>query len=185
VNVLAELPPRPALWRGYDDPALPEGIWSASGVVVGDASGGVMFTRILFHPEGAPLDGNIYNLEQLEGFFAGSAARPGFMNTVGMVPANDPGFLDRLMFLSWSFGGAGIGNSMLIGGRGGGAGQMGLPFLIGTVRGTADDVGALDVGFANVNLEVLAVTAMGYRWGPRSVMAPGGPQRPIGSIFGA
>lgn len=173
-------------WRGHDDPSLPEGIWWASLATVGDASGGTQRNDILFKPEGEPLDGSIYSLEQLTAFISNASNTDGFLQITGLSPPQ-PGssFLDRFLHLQFESMGSAIGNAALDGGKGGFGSPL-LPLLLGSARGTIDSEASLRVGTNNLTAtDSLSVTALGYRWGPRAVLALGGPQRPERAIFGA
>lgn len=185
MTVIARVGWQAAPWRGYDDPSLPEGIWFASPVVIGDASGGTSSAQVLFGDEGDPLSGDIFTVETIEAFISDPTGFLGFWNIIGMAPAFQSSFIDRLGFLQFGSGGAVFGQSLIHGGRGGGSTMPLLPLVLGTRRGTADSLAAFSVGTDNIGVgDSLAVACMGYRWGPRSILAPGGPQRPARSIFG-
>ena len=172
-------------WRGYDDPTLPEAIWWGSAVVVGDASGGTMNARLCFKNEGDPVSGNIWNLEEFNAFLNDQTLSSMFMKTVGLAPTKGAAFVDRQYALETFSTGSANGQAVLRGGRGGSEGMLKLPTMLGTVRGVADDIAVLTFGRNNEGAATsLAVTAFGYQWGPRSMMAEGGPQRPPQSVFG-
>lgn len=62
---------RQRLWRGYDSPGLPVGMWASWVNVQHDVSGGDAVAAILFQPgegTGSRVDGRFYNVEQLEIF---------------------------------------------------------------------------------------------------------------------
>lgn len=171
-------------WRGYDDPRFPEAVWWGSTVVVGDASGGTMNARIIFKDEGQLVSGNIWNLEELNAFVNDDDLRNVFMVANGLAPQRNASFVDRQYGLELRDTGSSNSQAALAGGRGGDQ-MLKLPTMLGTVRGVQDDIAALVVGLTNAGVTVsLSITAMGYQWGPRSVMAEGGPQRPPLSIFG-
>ena len=165
-------------YRGWDDPRYPLGIWWGSGTVVGDASSGFQGVRINVHTEAQALDGLIYNLEQFSVLISEATARDGYLRTIGLAPqAGLPAF-DRAWHLRFEplsgLSNTGVANQ-----------RMQLPLLLGTTRGGASAIGALEI--ATVNLTAansLSASALGFVWGPRSVLADGGPQRPPGAIFG-
>lgn len=172
-------------WRGYDDPSMPEAAWWGSVVVTGDASGGSMIAQIDFKLEGVPLSGDIFNLEELNASIGVSASRLGSLVAVGMGPRQGASFVDRLYSVVLKDSNPQLVIASLAGGKGGGDSMLNLPAMIGTVRGSPDDIGTLRLSMDNEGVGVaLTMTAFGYRWGPRSMLAPNGPQRPVQSIFG-
>ena len=174
----------PVGWRGSDDPASPEGVWYSSGTVVGDASGGLVLLRTNFKEEGELLSGDIWNIEQLDVFIGDETLTAAFWRIVGMAPVTGSSHVDRIGGIALTAAGSALGQAAAAGGRGG-FGQLKLPMMLGTVRGTQEDVACFDIGRNNIGVgAALSVTMMGYRWGPRSILAPGGPQRPVNSVFG-
>lgn len=168
-----------APYRGWDNPQLPIGIWRASVVTVGDASGGLMIGRINFAVEGDPLSGEIFNLEQLTSFISDSTTRFGFFTTINMAPGQGSNFVNRIWRLEWRDTDA----------AGAGALADGLPilpiFLGGRQLISSSSPSSLDVKLVNLTAAAsLSVTAMGYIWSGRSVLAEGGPLRPASALFG-
>lgn len=180
MTIVANFPFRRLPYRGYDDPSLPVGIWWGSGTVVGDASGGTAQVRFEFAAEGVPVSGDIFNLEQLSVLLSVLANEDGFLTTVGLAPASNLPAFDRIWALELGAIGSGSGNSALSFNR------PQLPLFLGTRRGDVDDVALLAVGVDNPTVtDSLSASAMGYIWEARSILAPGGPQRPARSLFGA
>ena len=58
-----------------------------------------------------------------------------------------------------------------------------LPIWLGVV-GRQEGDSVITFQFDNVNLRLYQIVIQGYMWGPRSVLAPGGPRRPVGGLFG-
>lgn len=181
MSIFLNAPIRQLHFRGHDDPALPAGIWWGSGTIVGDASGGQQFIRFLFGEEGEPLSGDIFNLEQMSSINSTSSLRNAFLCTVGMAPAPGLPAFDRIWHVPYQDLGSGLGNSAF-----GEQALRVLPLFLGSRRGGAEAVGALDIGTANLTAsDSVSVSVMGYRWTGRSVMTEGGPQRPLRSLFGS
>lgn len=167
------------LWSGSDRPQLPAGIWWGSGTQVGDASGGQLRIRFEFSAEGDPASGDIYSLEQMSGFISIITQTKGWMSTIGMAPQAGSSLFDRLWAILYDSTAPTLAQASMS------DDTPLLPILIGTLRGGVDDIGALEFGVDNPTAtDSLSVTAMGYRWTSRSVLAEGGPQRPSNSIFG-
>jgi len=178
MTVIGTFPVQRLPWRGYDDPALPVGIWMASGTTVGDASGGSIRVRLAFTTENAPASGDIFNLEQLTSFSSVGATRTGFMTAVNLAPAPRLNVVDRLWSLVWNvmdpLGNIGLGQTLLD-----------LPIMLGGRQSVAANPASIDVGFTNPTAtDSLSVTGMGYVWEARSVLAEGGPQRPVRNLWG-
>lgn len=180
MTLIANIPVQQLYFRGDDDLSLPAGIWWMSSTLVGDASGGFIGVRAEFHAEGAPLSGDFFSLEQISALLTINSDTNMFLRTVGMAPQPRLAAFDRIWHLQMEALDASLGNSSL----GAATFQM-LPLFLGTNRGTVDDIGVLEVGVANPSAtDSLSVSMMGYRWTSRSIMATGGPQRPMRSIFG-
>ena len=163
-------------YSGYAEPSFPIGAWIAQGGLAGDASGGNLTFDFLFQRDDDALVTELYSLEQISIDSTASANHSGNMQTIRMdqLAPNRPASPSI-----WGF------------------------FLVARVTGAALDLeesnilplwlGApnLDEGgkglrftFANVDLRLFAITIQGYMWGPRSVLASGGPRRPVGGLFG-
>ena len=164
-------------YSGYSNPSLPIASWIAEGGVVGDASGGSVFMNFLFQPDGQANVSEMYNLEQLAMDSSGDATRQMTLQTLGMdqLSVNRPATDRRWMFevdnvTQVAIGALNIRSTM-------------LPLWLGAPNRDEGDAGLRFVT-QNVDLLFLFVSIQGYMWGPRSVMAEGGPQRPVGSLFG-
>jgi len=164
-------------YSGYADPSLPIATYIAQGSTVGDASGGQMNIAFIFQDGDAPRTTEMYNLEQLAMDTSINAAALGTMRLLRMdsLSTNRPAFGQ-----SWSLllpASQGSSENAL------GIGALALPLWFGAPNVDEGDALVRFI-FSNVDLELYLVTIQGYIWGPRSVMAPGGPQRPVGSLFG-
>lgn len=162
-------------WAGYDDPRLPISSYIAQGGTSGDGTGGTMAIRVTYHPAGPQAHGLMYNIEQLSGHTGQNNStqvqlltenlghitptRPLTATAVGVqyIPRGSLATMDTSSIkLPW---------------------WLGAPNLLG---------GRSSVDFATLNTDAdsINVVVYGYIWGPRSTLAPGGPQRPPGAVFG-
>ncbi len=165
-------------WRGYDDPGLPTGLWLGQGTQVGDGTGGVNQIDLVFKLSGQALDGRVWSLDQLSVASGVSADVSGTLITQNMD------FLSpsrALASVQWTF--------TLLNGVTNGDAQTPLNALTKPIiLGAANSVGlgaALRCQVDNADPGALTVTAGGYIWGPRSVLAEGGLRRPAQGMFGA
>lgn len=183
MTITARVVTQQLYYRGNDDPSLPVGMWWGSATLLGDASGGHAGLRFVFHEEGDAVSSDIFNLEQFSILVSKDTTfTDSFIRTVGMAPAPKLAAFDRV----WAFS---LESVTPVGNAAGPlANKLGLPLFIGTLRsGDQGDLGALEIATTNPTAaDSMSVSAMGYRWTSRSVLAPGGPQRPPGGgLFGA
>jgi len=177
VSILSDHSYQRLAWRGSDVPGEPVGVWFASGTTVGDASGGAIRVRFNFGHEGDPISGDYFNVEQLSVLLSTGIETNMFLTTTNMTPGPQNA-IDRVWQLR-VLACPGIGQSALR------DLTPKLPIFIGARLRDAESVGSLTVGGANPTAtDSLSATAMGYIWEGRSLLAPGGLQRPVGSIFG-
>lgn len=165
-------------YTGYSDPGLPIGAWIAEAGIVGDVSGGIVRMNFLIELEGGVRISELYNLEQMAVDTSSATGRNIVLATINM---------DRLSPArqaspqKWKFQTlAGPAESALDVEH-----LAGLPLWFGApdVDTPAGDKG-FSLTFPNVDLLLYAATLQGYFWGPRSVLAPGGPRRPVGGFLG-
>jgi len=178
VIVVVTVQPRP--WSASLDPALPEGAWVVEGLLVGDATGGQMNLQLDFQKSTDPLSARLFNLEQfnltstsLEAAVTGwelqtfnleafeRAAIPTRTWSVTMVRdrPNAQGAANRIEDLA------------------------GLPIFLGAPIAAGSASG---ISFVSDNQDgvVMRAFAQGFFWGPAALIAPGGPQRPLRSVYG-
>ena len=179
MTIVLDVPIRRLAFRGFDDPALPTGIWWGTGVLVGDASGGSMQVRFSLKTEGQPVSGEMWNLEQAMAFIGSDQSRDAFITAAGLSPSRDLPGVDAIYRAVLSDMGPGQGQSGL-------ANEFSqLPLFLGSVRGGADTSATIGLGLVNLTAAVaLSCSMMGYIWGARSILAEGGPQRPPRGLFG-
>ena len=176
MSVILDTPYFRRAFAGYELPALPEGFWTASSSVTGDATGGIRQVRVKFQEADQGQSGNMFSLEQLSITIDNETGRPFIISTVNMDRmGNLVGLYSTVGSLASgaaSIVGAAIVNTSAIGTR---ASWLGAPF----------EAGEALVTFAtdNADGELFSVFAQGYIWGPRSVLAAGGPQRPAGGMY--
>ncbi len=164
-------------YSAYDDPSLPIASWISQGGVAGDASGGIIVMDIPFQrDEGAQIS-ELFNLEQLSFDTSSATNREGILSTVGMdsLAPNRPASPQKWQFFVESAVSLAISaldtDSLL------------LPLWLGSPNRNEGD-GGLRIEIVNIDLLLYAFTLQGYMWGPRSVLAQGGPRRPVGGLFG-
>lgn len=179
VSESAEVLYRP-FW-GYSDPRYPEGLWTVRQGLLGDASGGDMGIYIFFaHGAASNLDSSMFNIEQVSLVASNNVdANVGFY-TYGM---------DHLIGTITSVGQArhlaleAVGLSI---GFGSAISAESAASMKGVFLGRQWRVGHsayFVVQTPNVSSSLLTLTAQGYWWGPRSILADGGPQRPPTGLF--
>jgi len=163
-------------YSAYDDPSLPVAAWIGQGGIAGDASGGNVQMTFLFQRSDDAQISELFNLEQLAADTTAGGNHSGQMETVAMdtLAPNRLGSPEiwGLSFVS-SFGRAALEmNDVSV-----------LPLWLGSPN-REEGNGGIRFTFANVDLRLFAVRIQGYMWGPRSVLASGGPRRPVGGLFG-
>ena len=163
-------------YSGYTDPSLPIAAWIAQGGVAGDASGGSVFMDFIFQDADNPQVTELYSLDQISFDTTGTAAREVALSTVNMdtLAPNRRASPQFWRFRTETIATVGISaldfeNPM-------------LPLWLGSPN-KDEGKGAIRLNVVNVDLLLYAATLQGYVWGPRSVLAPGGPRRPIGGLF--
>jgi len=175
VTVTFRVETRP--WRGYDDPSLPAGSWFAEGSAPGDGTGGALTVDLLFKFSGQALNGNLFNLEAMSIF-----AIPGTVTSCVVSTA-------RLDFLSPSRPAAGklFVVPLLLGLTGAGSAsglqELNSPVFLGAAVEAANTA-ALRFQTDNGVGSLLNINAGGYFWEPRSLLAPGGLNRPPNGLYG-
>lgn len=166
-------------YTGYQDPGLPIGSWIAQAGIAGDASGGILRMNFLIELEGGVRVSELYNIEQVSIDTSSANNRTFILATVNMdtlspVRQASPQKWQLATALATSTSESALELDKL----------TGLPLWLGA---PAPDSPAGDKGFsltmANIDLLLVASTFQGFIWGPRAVLAPGGPRRPPGGFF--
>jgi len=167
-------------YTGYSDPGLPIASYIAQGGLVGDASGGnVIFTFIMMTEQEEKIT-EMFNLEELE-LDTDGAGEAFLMETVNMdsLSRNRSASKRKWQGATIAFGSDSASPFLHL--------STFRPMWLGSPNldaraGTA----GLRFSFANTDLRLYAVTIQGYIWSSRSILADGGPRRPLGGgLFGS
>lgn len=163
-------------YSGYDDPGLPIAAYVASGEATGDASGGFVNLTFRFQiAEGANVTER-YNLEQLH-----VDVQTGTNTAVVMVLQG----MDHIQFpfrpmarQEWTMilNSNGVADSSLPVSE-----LAGLPIWMGMPVPGVD--AGVEFQFPNLDTVLFTASVQGYIWGPRSILAEGGPRRPPNGFF--
>jgi len=164
-------------YSGYEDPSFPIATYIASGTEVGNGTGGTMVLRYLFQRAVAQDISELYNIEQFAIHVDENMDIGANIETLNMDHLGGPilALIQRWNLLL-DFAGVGMGCATSI------QSQNGLPKWLGRPQ-TGVDAG-VQIEFVNTLLVNYTATLQGYIWGPRAVLAQGGPQRPPFGYFG-
>lgn len=163
-------------YTGYSDQGLPIGSYIAQGGLVGDASGGTLVFNFEFMPEQDELVTEIFNLEALSLDTNSATGEDVVMTTVNMdqLSRNRPVSAKTYKWDVTPCVGLAVGSINQVF-------SDNLPIWLGSPNLSARaGSGNLRFRWVNTDLRLYAVTIEGYIWGPRSILADGGPRRPIG-----
>jgi len=165
-------------WQASPDPTLPEGAWIASGTVVGTATGGPRTIQIDFQKAATRLSSRLFSLEQMALTDVSSAVIQWELQTFNLETFEGQGIASR----AWALN---ITKDNRPNGNGGALDTFSnlLPLFLGAPSQAGVAAGISFVA-DNVNAITMVCFAQGFFWGPRSITAPGGPQRPLRSIYG-
>lgn len=162
-------------FSGFTEKHLPEGWWWGRVEVTGDASGGQANLSLAFAPVSAAKSSRIFNLEQMS--FRTDDVGAG---TIQFQGSNFVGPGGNTLLHVWG--------DALVNGQTqsflSGASQSALPIFLGSANLQTLQA-AYTAVMGNSNLDVFVFEAQGYWWGPRSILVPGGPQRPPFPMYGA
>lgn len=155
-------------WEGFEAIQLPIGAWQASGSVTGDVSGGTREFLVIFRTTGDPVSAMAYSLEDLSVQDTDVSTKQLNVSTSGFKLLKQ-----RRMTIGTPSGGnvASLLNLWDV-----------LPLFMGQLQGISG--AQLRISTSNVNLDDLIVSAEGYMWDARTILAPGGYLRPTNSAFG-
>jgi len=167
------------MFNGSIDPALPIGLWLSDVFVTGDASGGVEANdHILTEPHDPP-DDTLYSLEQVAFQLDTDTSVEGTVLILNQRNLVDPATPIVSTFSMTTRTGAGDGRSGPLGSDAGW-----LPYFIGQPPATTTQQLFIRVQTTNTDTVALRSHLWGYLWDPGAYQAPGGPRRPLGSVFG-
>jgi len=159
------------------DPALPNAWWQVDIQATGDASGGENTLDVTFSESGSA-DDQMWSVEQFADQHDVVTSRVRLF-----VVSNQRNLLDPTSPRTSSI--MSVGATGILARTGWRAEQMNfLPYFCGPGPGAAV-AARLFASWVITNTDGIAyrVHAWGYRWGSQAYAAPGGPRRPIGSVF--
>lgn len=166
-------------YSGYAEPSLPQAAWIAQAGIAGDASAGLLIINFLFQLSANRRVTESYNLEQISIDISDATDEDFLMSTLNMDSLSPARPASPQKWI-WELGTDGESDAALKADK-----MNGLPLWLGapTIPAGSSSAG-LRFTTDNVNGRLYAITVQGYIWGPRSVLAPGGPQRPVNGFFG-
>ncbi len=177
MSVALTVPPLIRPFRGFPEPQLPDGYWVVHASALGDLSGGVLSVNIRFSAATEPNPSTLWNLEQLA--ITAPTGTVGIRVDYGNMDfhpiGTSTGSLSKLFTLNTDRTEVSSAESPLINRRL-------IPVFLGQAR--KDVSGDLSFDVDNADGVSLSVLAQGFFWGPGAINAPGGPQRPLTSLFG-
>ncbi len=170
---------RQRIWRGYDDPGLPAGMYVAHLAQAGDASGGTLRIVFEFKKEADPVSARFYNLEQFSAHQTGTAIN---INAALTTQNFDRAGNDQIPAMEWVYELHENSRASVIAANFRELPQF--PIFLGQISLDISDATLVIVETGNVDGSTLFATIQGYIWEPRSTQAPGGLRRPADSLFG-
>lgn len=168
-------------YSAYADPGLPVASYIAQGGLAGDASGGTVIFDFEYMTEQDELITELFNVEAIEVDTDNAAQDTYLVETVNMdsLSRNRDASKRKWSGITNPSNGSNSAIRMDI--------ALGRPLWLGSPNLSARAGSAnLRFSFINTNLRLFAVTIQGYIWSSRSILAEGGPRRPIGGgLFGS
>jgi len=163
-------------YSAYDDPSFPVAAWIAQAGIAGDASGGLLIIDFLFQGPGAQIS-ELFNLEQLAIDTNANTVEDIMIETIGMDTLAPNRLASPQKWSVTTDNVLGTDSAVRLN-----AAAQGLPLWLGAPS-RQEGNGVIRFTFLNANLRLYAITIQGMMWGPRSVLAPGGPRRPLSGLF--
>jgi len=158
-------------YSGWADPRYPEGYWQASLNGTGDATGGILAIDLVFQEATAvALNSQMYSVERIAIVSFDTTSREVRVFTVNMGGPSNQGFTQQYTVSV-------VAETAMSRGAIHGDQLTFLPWFLGSQR-LAAITASLSIFLPNVDGLIVAFEAEGYRWGARSVLVDGGPQRP-------
>ena len=164
-------------YAGFSDPGLPIGTYIGQAGLVGDASGGTVIASFIFQEEQDDLITELFSLEQLA-IDTDAAA----VDIIEMKILNMDN-LSRNRAASpqiWRIATSAITTTSALSPNQ----NVNLPLWMGAPSlASLSGTGVLRFTFVNTDLRLYAITIQGYIWSARSILANGGPRRPVEGLF--
>ena len=162
-------------FNGWREPQFPEGMWFGHAEASGDASGGPLLINLLLLPGTlATLSSKLFTVEAISYETNGSGVNVVRFNATGFIGQLGGERRNVLSTLTQSNGN--VGNSIQ------GRDLAALPKWLGSQRAVGQ-AATFQAVSTNENGVDMIFEASGYWWGPRAVLANGGPQRPPGGLY--
>jgi len=163
-------------YSGYEDPGLPIASYIASGSSTGNGTGGNHLLSFLFQVAESDIVTERYNLEQFHIDIGVAASLIAIMSAQGMDHLAFPFRIAARQRWSLIVGSDGVADA-----AGAITEMSALPIWLGMPQPEVD--AGIRFQIPNVDLQVVTASIQGYIWGPRSILAPGGPKRPPDGYF--
>jgi len=157
---------------------LPTGSWYAQGSVTGNATGGGMSVLFNFAFVGER-NANLYSLEKMQGSISAAAPATAMVAVENMGEEMDITDSFQSYGVLFTDNGSSVTPRLSLDGRS----LAFLPLFMGAKQALAV-TGRIRVEAENTDSVTLAIRLEGYLWSARSVLADGGPQRPVGGRYG-
>jgi len=156
---------------------FPAGIWASQQTVIGDASGGeaVIVHEVITLTE--PFSALMLTIEQILLDDARTTEQEWLMEIIGFEEHNPVGNNNMLVALNTRVT---IGTVTALGMRD----LLRRPIFLGRCDRTSGQASQISLRTTNDDGFAMRDALFGYYWTPGAMNAPGGPQRPPGSLFG-
>jgi hypothetical protein len=165
-------------YNGFLNPALPVGFWEFEQTLTGDGTAGQNNIRAIFTETGAELNEQLYSIEQILTRRTTATAEAGTMDIQGWGTNRAVGAgVSRGLVMEFP---APAGYVAITSHD---QGKVQLPIWLGGQRKAGGQV-YVELVTTNTSGVTQKIHMLGYIWHARSVLSPGGPQRPTGSLFG-
>jgi len=166
-------------YNGWQEQQYPIAYWWAASEGTGDATGGQLNQRFIFNRLGDPRNSRLYSLEyynvgtvvnnNVDAILVASGFQGPGASSLGNVWAMET----RINIIKTALRAAAIASD-----------YQRVPVFMGGQEIIQLGDQALSLLITNPNGSKYTFDAGGYVWGPRSILANGGPQRPPGGLYG-
>jgi len=165
-------------FRTPPNASQPAGIWTSQITVLGDASGGNVFANheVILLTE--PFSALMLTLEQIHLTDTTNASVTWLFEATGFEEHDPVGNRNVLIHFAVIGGGPEAATALLP------TNSLRRPVFLGRCDRTSGQDSTMRVIRSNVDAASFRSDLFGYYWTPDAMNAPGGPQRPPGSLFG-